>query len=60
MSLEARTSPQITKDLAFKDLTEMVDKLTLAMEANFKNTLEQLRQELGPRSRRGSQEMRRD
>lgn len=43
MSLEAGTSSQLTQDPAFKDLAEGVDKLTLVMKVNFKNTLEQLR-----------------
>lgn len=54
MSLEAGTSYQLTQDPAFKALAERVDRLTLPLEANSKNTLEKLLQELGPRLRRGS------
>lgn len=60
MSLEAGPSSKLTQKPAFKELSERVVKLTLAMESNFKNHFKQLQQELGLRSRRGSQERRED
>lgn len=54
MTLEAGPSSQLTQEPAFKELSERVDRLTLAIESNFKHHFEQLQQELIMQSRRGS------